>query len=47
MAAVPTSGGHEADRELLALADELDREAAMLEGQIKPRLKGTVIPLRR
>jgi hypothetical protein len=33
VAAIPTSGGHRADRALLALAGKLDREAAMLDGQ--------------
>jgi hypothetical protein len=47
MAAVPTSGGHEADHQLLALAAKLDHEAARLEGQNEPRPKATVIPLRR
>jgi|SRR5580700_6548866 hypothetical protein len=36
MAAVRTSGGHEADRQLLTLADKLDHEAARLEGQTEP-----------
>ena len=27
---------HEADRQLLELADKLDHDAAMLEGQTKP-----------
>jgi hypothetical protein len=33
VAAIPTSGGHQADRTLLALASKLDREAAMLDGR--------------
>ena len=31
MAKIATSGGHRADRQLLALADEFDRRAAELE----------------
>ena len=31
LAKIATSGGHNADRELLTLADELDRQAADLE----------------
>ena len=37
MAAVPTSGGHRADRRLVTLAEQLDYEAARLEGQNEPR----------
>ena len=39
LAEIRTSGGHRADRLLLKLADELDREAAELEEQSarKPR----------
>jgi hypothetical protein len=33
LASVPTAGGHCSDRLLLMLADELDREAAELDGQ--------------
>jgi hypothetical protein len=33
LASVPTSGGHCSDRLLLTLADELDREAAELDGR--------------
>jgi hypothetical protein len=29
LASIPTSGGYRADRELLALADKLDREIAI------------------
>jgi hypothetical protein len=41
MAAVPTSGGHCADRQLLILADKLEHEAAGLEGQTAPQPNGT------
>lgn len=45
MAAVPTSGGHCADRQLLTLADQLDREAGELEGQaVGPTRKGNGRP---
>ena len=37
LAAIRTSGGHRADRLLLALAEELDREAAELEDQSPAR----------
>jgi hypothetical protein len=36
MAAVPTSGGHCADRQLITLADKLDHKAAKLEVETKP-----------
>jgi hypothetical protein len=36
MAAVRTSGGHQADRQLVTLADKLDHEAARLEGETEP-----------
>jgi hypothetical protein len=46
VAAVPTAGGHRADRLLVTLAEQLDHEAAMLEGQTEPSSDATVIPLR-
>jgi hypothetical protein len=33
LASVPTTGGHDEDRVLLAIADELERKAAELETQ--------------
>jgi hypothetical protein len=43
MAAIPTSGGHRADRKLLTLADKLDHEAARLEVETKPPPAGLTI----
>ena len=41
MAAVPTSGGHRTDRLLVTLAEQLDYEAARLEGQTEPSSDAT------
>ena len=41
LAKVVTSGGHSADRQLLTLADEFDRQAAELERLVEFEEAGT------
>jgi hypothetical protein len=36
IASIPTAGGHHEDRVLLAVADDLEREAAALEESDRP-----------
>lgn len=38
LASIPTAGGHEVDRVLLAIADDLEHEAAILDANRGPRL---------